>query len=97
VTKAAGQVRYNAGKPDSTRNYLVTTKSILDAALRLPARSRAHLVDKLLDSLEGPLWEEAILTGARIANRRLQGLRSGKTKGIPEREAHRLLFGKKKP
>ncbi len=74
----------------------MTTKAILEAALKLPGTTRARLVGKLLDSLDEPLWEEAMLTGAKVAEQRLRRLLNGKTKGISEGEAHRLLFGKKK-
>jgi Putative addiction module component len=74
----------------------MTTKAILDAALKLPAKTRARLAGKLLDSLDEPVWEEAIIAGAKVAEQGLRGLRTGKTKGIPEDEAHRLLFGRKK-
>lgn len=74
----------------------MTTKAILEAALKLPDKTRARLVRKLLDSLDEPLWEEALSAGAKIAEQRLRRLQNGKAKGIPEAEAHRMLFGKKK-
>jgi putative addiction module component (TIGR02574 family) len=74
----------------------MTTKAILEAALQLPERSRARLVGKLLDSLNEPTRNDVILAGAKLAERRLQALINGKTTGIPEEEAHRRLFGKKK-
>lgn len=74
----------------------MTAKAILEAALKLPVRTRARLASKLLDSLDEPIWEEAMIAGAKIAEKRLRNLRSGKTKGITEEEAHRILFGKKK-
>jgi putative addiction module component (TIGR02574 family) len=74
----------------------MTSKAILEEALKLPIPTRARLAGKLLDSLDEAIWEEAMITGAKIAERRLRDLRSGKTKGIPEAEAHRRLFGKKK-
>jgi len=74
----------------------MTTKAILEAALNLPAGTRARLVDKLLDSLDEPLWEESLLAGAKVAEQRLRGLQTGKTKGVSEAEAHRRLFGKKR-
>ena len=41
------------------------------------------------------VWE-ALRAGAELAERRLHALRTGQSKGIPEPEAHRLLFGRKK-
>ena len=73
----------------------MTSKAILDAALKLPAKTRARLAAKLLDSLDEPVWE-ALRAGAELAERRLHALRTGQSKGIPEPEAHRLLFGRKK-
>jgi hypothetical protein len=76
---------------------VVTAKAILEAALKLPPRSRARLAGKLLDSLAETDGDEALQAGARVAEQRLQGILAGKTKGIPEEEAHRLVFGKSKP
>ena len=73
----------------------MTAKAILEAALKLPAGTRARLAGKLLDSLDEPVWEEALKAGAKVAEQRLRGLRTGKNKAIPEDEAHRLLFSRK--
>jgi putative addiction module component len=73
----------------------MTSKTILEAALKLPPKSRARLAGQLLDSLDEPVWEEAIIAGATVAEQRLRRVLAGKTKGIPEDEAHRRLFGKK--
>jgi hypothetical protein len=75
----------------------MTTKAIIEAALKLPARTRARLAGKLLDSLDEPVWEEALVAGARVAEERLRRLFDGKVQGIPEHVAHRRLFGKKSP
>lgn len=75
----------------------MTGTTILKAALKLPSKTRARLAGRLLDSLDEPVWEETIVAGAKSAEQRLRRLRTGKTKGIPEEEAHRRLFGKKKP
>jgi hypothetical protein len=72
----------------------MTVKAILEAALTLPATARARLVGQLLESLEEPLREEAMRTGAKLAEKRLRRLLAGKTKGVSEAEAHRRLFGK---
>jgi len=74
----------------------MTAKAVLDAALKLPKRSRARLVEKLLDSLdelEG-IDEDALREGAKIAERRLRDLRTGKTKAIPGDQVHREIFGR---
>jgi hypothetical protein len=73
----------------------MTVKAILEAALILSARDRVRLVGQLLDSLEEPVWEEAMRAGAKVAEQRLRRLLTGKTKGVSEAEAHRRLFGKK--
>jgi hypothetical protein len=67
----------------------MTTNAILEAAMKLSAKSRAQLAGKLLDSIDEPVWEEALLACAKIAERRLRRLRTGKTKGVPEAEARR--------
>ena len=74
----------------------MTTKTILEAALKLPPKTRARLASQLLESLDEPVWE-SFLAGAKMAEQRLRRLRAGKTKGISEEEAHRRLFAKKKP
>jgi hypothetical protein len=75
----------------------MTSKAIFEAALKLPTRTKARLVGKLLDSLGEPDWEECLLAGAKVAEQRLSRVTTGKTKGIPEEEAHRRLFAKKNP
>ncbi len=74
----------------------MTVKAILEAALKLPTKTRARLAGQLLDSLGDSAWEETILAGAKVAEKRLSALAKGKNKGIPEATAHRLLFGRKK-
>jgi hypothetical protein len=78
------------------RDLIMTDKTILQAALKLPPKTRARLAGQLLDSLDESVWEETIVSGARLAEQRLRRLRTEKTKGIPEEEAHRRLFGKRK-
>jgi hypothetical protein len=73
----------------------MTSKAIYEAALKLPPGKRARLASQLLDSLDEGGWTEAVVAGARIAEKRLRDLAKGKTKGIPESEAHRILFDKK--
>jgi hypothetical protein len=71
----------------------MTSKAILEAALKLAAKSRARLAGKLLDSLEENVLEESLVAGAKVAEARLRRLVQGETKGIGEAEAHRRLFG----
>jgi Putative addiction module component len=73
----------------------MSTKAILEAAMKLPPRSRARLAGKLLDSLDEPVWDEVIISGAKVAEERLRRLRAGETRGVPEVKAHCRLFGKK--
>ena len=74
----------------------MTDKGILKADLKLPPKTRARLAGQLLDSIDEPIWEETIVAGAKLVEQRLRRLLAGKTKGIPEEEAHRRLFGKTK-
>ena len=75
----------------------MTTEGIFEAALKLPDKTRARLVSKLLDSFDEHGFDEATLAGAKVAEQRLRELLAGNTPGIPEKEAHRQLFDKKKP
>jgi hypothetical protein len=80
---------------DVTWFPIMTAKAILEAALKLPAKTRARLVGSLLDSLDEPVWEEVMHAGAKVAEQRWRRLLTGRTKGVPEEEARRRLFGKK--
>jgi hypothetical protein len=74
----------------------MTTKAILEAALKLPTKSRVRLASKLLDSVDEPVWSKVVLDGAKQAERRLRILRNNESAAIPADEAHARLFGKHK-
>ena len=68
----------------------MTTKEIVDAALKLERKERAHLASQLIDSLDAEeenlspeewerLWTEEI-------DRRMEELRQSKVKAIPGEE-----------
>lgn len=67
------------------------TRALLEAALKLTPAERAVLMDSLATSLEGegefplhPEWREEI-------ERRVEGIVSGKTKGVPVAMAMKTL------
>ena len=75
----------------------MSDKAIAEAALALPKNKRLLLARKLLESLDEPVWADAIEAGARIAEQRLRRLKQGKSRAIPEAEALEMLFGQKRP
>lgn len=58
-------------------------------ALRLPAKERARLAERLLSSLEGTAEPEAEAIWLAEAERRLAELESGAVAGIPAEEVFR--------
>ena len=59
-------------------------KKLEDEAMRLPARARARLAERLLASLdEEPIDPDAERLWAAEAERRAEELASGRVKGIP--------------
>ena len=60
----------------------MTTKEIIEQALSLPVEERAFIADSLLRSLNMPN-DDIDAKWAKVAKRRLQGLRSGKVKAVP--------------
>ena len=60
----------------------MTTKEIIEQALSLPVEERAFIADSLLRSLNMPN-ADIDAKWAKVAKRRLQGLRSGKVKAVP--------------
>lgn len=55
------------------------------AALQLPRAERAHLAERLLVSLENE--DEVLAAWVEEAERRLDALEAGRTRGIPLEEA----------
>ncbi len=65
-------------------------KKLEDQAMRLPARSRARLAERLLASLEEePAEPDAERLWAAEAGRRAEEIASGRLKGIPAEKALR--------
>jgi putative addiction module component (TIGR02574 family) len=61
----------------------IALKKIEDEALKLPARSRARLAERLIISLEETAEPEADREWLLEIERRSMELKSGKVKGIP--------------
>ena len=61
---------------------MLSTKELIEGAISLPVEERAIVLDSLLRSLNPPN-EEIDQKWLVVAKRRLQELRSGKTKAIP--------------
>jgi putative addiction module component (TIGR02574 family) len=68
------------------------SKKLLAAALKMPRKSRAELAEKLLESLDEPVLDEAI----EEAERRWQAFKEGKIKAIPIEEVFPKLAAKNK-
>lgn len=68
-----------------------TIEGLYDAAMSLSAEDREHLAVLLLDSLEPP-DPDAEAAWAEELQRRIEDLRTGREKGIPWEEAHRMIF-----
>ncbi len=72
---------------------MITTKSIVQAALGLPRKSRAAGAEKLLASLED---EQDLLEAAHEAERRMQAYERGQIGGKPVEPTIARLRKKKK-
>lgn len=59
------------------------TAKLADQVLSLPCEDRIYLADKLLESLNAPSREEINRLWAMEAERRIEGLDSGKVQAIP--------------
>lgn len=75
---------------------MTNPEGITAAALAMFEDDRVDLIARLHESLEPPPASEDDLTDeewdAELA-RRIDDVRSGREKGIPAAEAHRLIFG----
>lgn len=69
------------------------SKKLLDSVLKLPAKSRATIAEKLLESLENHAVIDASI---EEAERRWQAFKDGKSKGIPVEEIFPKLAEKAK-
>ncbi len=72
------------------------TAAILKSALALPAKNRATLAEKLLDSLVEKKQKEIDAAWAEEAEDRLKAFKEGKIKGIPMEEVFRSIRRGKK-
>ncbi len=71
----------------------MTTRDLLDAALRLPPEARAALAAELIESLEHvEIDEGAEAAWAAEIRRRLDEIDSGAVKAIPWDEARRRIM-----
>jgi putative addiction module component (TIGR02574 family) len=80
-------------KAPDRRFAMTTTKSIVQAALSLPRKSRAALAEKLLASLED---EQYLLEAAQEAERRMQAYERGEIGGKPVEQTIARLRKKKR-
>ena len=72
---------------------MATADELLNDALRLPSEERARLAHELLLSLEGPVREEGDFEAewAKVIERRVQEVVSGKVKLVSVEEARRSV------
>jgi len=69
---------------------------VVDDALALPARSRARLAERLLESLDDPKQKEIDRLWAEEAEDRIEAYEKGDLKAIPGKEVFRRLRPRKK-
>jgi len=69
-------------------------KKVLQEALRLPAEARAALAGRLLESLDGPVDEDAEAAWSKEIARRIDDLDKGKVKTVPWSVARRQIVGR---
>ena len=65
---------------------------LLEEALKLPREARAAIAGTLIESLDGPVDEDAEEAWSAEIQKRLSELASGKVKAIPWSEARRLIL-----
>ena len=69
-------------------------KKVLQEALRLPAEARAALAGRLLESLDGPVDEDAEAAWSKEIVRRIDDLDKGNVKTVPWSVARRQIVGR---
>ena len=67
---------------------------VLEEALRLPAEARAALAGRLLESLDGPVDEDAEAAWSKEIARRIDDLDKGKVKMVSWSVARRQIVGR---
>jgi hypothetical protein len=72
---------------------LSTEKAVIEAALKLPRKSRAKIAEKLTLSL---IDEEVLVAGGKLAEARWQAYLRGKTGAKPAREALKAVVDRKR-
>jgi putative addiction module component (TIGR02574 family) len=70
-----------------------TATEVLTRALRLPARERAEIAGRLIDSLEGPSEENVEAAWAVEIARRIEQLDAGQVTTVPWSEARETIRG----
>jgi putative addiction module component (TIGR02574 family) len=73
-----------------------TLNHIESEALKLPIRSRAHLAEKLIYSLEKKGYSKIERLWAKEAQKRYKAMASGKVKGVPASKVLREIRAKLK-
>ena len=71
---------------------IANTEQIVAAALALPEDDRLELVDRLIESLDGPPDDDVERAWADEIARRLEEVRSGKVVTVPWEEARKRIF-----
>jgi len=69
-------------------------KKVLQEALRLPVEARAALAGHLLESLDGPVDEDAEAAWSKEIARRIDDLVKGKVKTVPWSVARWQIVGR---
>ena len=69
-------------------------KKVLQEALRLPIEARAALAGRLLESLDGPVDEDAEAAWSKEIARRIDDLDKGKVTTVPWSVARRQIVGR---
>jgi len=69
----------------------MSEKSVLEAALNLPLKSKRVVARKLLEHIDDQELQKTILEGARIAEVRLKKLRLGKSRKVSAEEVEAML------
>jgi putative addiction module component (TIGR02574 family) len=69
-------------------------KKVLQEALRLPAEARAALAGRLLESLDGPVDEDAEAAWSKEIARRIDDLDKGEVKTVAWSVARRQIVGR---
>ncbi len=70
---------------------IANTEQIVAAALALPEDDRLELVDRLIESLDGPPDDDVERAWADEIARRLEEVRSGKVVTVPWEEVRKRL------